>query len=193
MEAPSPVAAGGAEADAPAARPSNASAQLRAAADERLEEGERQALHIRMAILHAQPDVHPLHASRFGGMVDYEQIKQSLRKSHEAFDHDAKILNVRFQPRAGQGRLTILQRKRADETLRRYGRSQGAPRLLPKEVVFAGGSVLGAFPSWREVLAWSAANPAHFCKQRVAGNINCNIPLGPSMYHFSSQHLSLRA
>ena len=29
---------------------------------------------------------------------------------------------------------------------------------------------MGAFASWREVVQWSVRNPAHLCKQRVAGN-----------------------
>ena len=62
------------------------------------------------SMLHRQPDAHPLHASHLGGMVDYEQAKQSLRMSIEAFDQDAKNLSVRFQPRAGQGSLTLVRR-----------------------------------------------------------------------------------
>ena len=144
--------------------------QLREAQAARREQGEMQALHMRMTVLHLQPDRHPLHSRHMGGMIDFEQCRLSLRKSIAAFDRDTKNIAVRYAPRPGQGCLTLVRRHQADGALRRYGKSQGAPMLTVRRLHFEGGSVQGAFACWRDIVAWSAQNPAHFCAQSVAGN-----------------------
>ena len=150
--------------------PAQGAEQLRAKQLQRDAQGERHAYFHRMALLRSSDcKVHPL--KRFGGIVNFEQLKASLTKSQVDFDRDSSKLNLNFAPRPGRGDLTVMKHDKANELLRAYAATLGL-QLQPRKIEFDDGKggkrqLPGFFAPWRALVKYAAENPFYFCEQRV--------------------------
>ena len=164
---------------APRAPPAqSAAAALRAEQQEREIGGADLAYYHRLALLRRTGcAVHPLHSSRFGGLINFDQLQQSVAKSIVDFDSGSRRLADRFVPRKGAGSLDIKTRKLADSTLLAYSKELGLA-LVPRTLTFddpasSSGrrSVSGFFAPWHALVKHAAENPFYYCEQRVAGTV----------------------
>ena len=131
------------------------------------------AYYHRMALLRRQEKkLHPLHI--FGGFINFEQLRASVRKSHSEFDRDTRSLAANYVPKPGRGNLTVLTRKIADKILRNYAHALGLElNSQPVEFYDAAGqkrSLPGFFVDWRSVVRYCAENPFYIGEQLVAGS-----------------------